>query len=281
MKKTFKTMLVAAMAMMTVTYVGCKGQEGEGGEGEEGGEEIVVEQPETMTLKVGSAEFTLSRVEPGTFTIGPVPGDKDVTDEEKPAHQVDLTKVIYIAQTEVTQELYTAVMGKNPSNFTGAKNLPVEQVTYDDAMEFCKRLSDSTGHTFTLPTEAQWEYAARGAQKAPATPELYSGSNNINEVSWYEENSNGKTHPVATKAPNALGLYDMTGNVFEWCRDWYGSYNANAATNPDGLSKGKDRVLRGGSWRGDAKNCRVSYRYNYSPDHSRFNLGFRVIMLPE
>ena len=278
MKKTFKTMLVAAMAMMTVTYVGCKGQEGEGGEGEEGGEEIVVEQPETMTLKVGSAEFTLSRVEPGTFTIGPVPGDKDVTDEEKPAHQVDLTKVFYIAQTEVTQELYTAVMGKNPSNFTGAKNLPVEQVTYDDAMEFCKRLSDSTGHTFTLPTEAQWEYAARGAQKAPATPELYSGSNNINEVSWYEENSNGKTHPVATKAPNALGLYDMTGNVWEWCQDLYGAYGDSSLSNPTGATSGDYYVYRGGSWYSYESNCRVSYRSRNTPDYWSDKLGLRLVL---
>ena len=273
-------MMVAAMAMLAFTYVGCKGGQGEG-EGEGGGEVVVEEeQPETMTLKVGDAEFTMSRVDAGTFTIGPVAGDKDVTPEEKPAHKVDLTGNYYIGQTEVTQELYKAVMGTNPSNFTGMKNLPVEQVSYNDAMEFCKRLSEMTGKTFTLPTEAQWEYAARGGQKAPEQPEIYAGSNNINDVTWYEENSNGKTHPVATKAPNALGIYDMTGNVFEWCLDWYGSYKGGDVTNPNGPEKGKDRVLRGGSWRGEAKNCRISYRYNYGPDHNRFNLGFRVVMLP-
>ena len=279
MRKTFRTMLVAAMAMMTVNYVGCKGH-GEGeGEGE-GGEEIVVEQPETMTFKVGDAEFSVARVDAGTFTIGPVAGDKYVTDDEKPAHQVDLTETYYIGQTEVTQELYTAVMGTNPSKFTGAKNLPVEQVSYNDAIEFCKRLSEQTGKTFTLPTEAQWEYAARGAQNAPAEPQLYAGSNNIGEVTWFENNSGGKTHPVASKAPNAIGLYDMTGNVFEWCLDWYGSYKDGDVTNPEGPTTGKDRVIRGGSWRGDAKNCRISYRYNYGPEHNRFNLGFRVVMLP-
>lgn len=272
-------MMVAAMAMLAFTYVGCKGGQGDG-EGEGSGETKEMQLPETMTLKVGDAEFSMSRVDAGTFTIGPVAGDKDVTDAEKPAHQVDLTETFYIAQTEVTQELYKAVMGTNPSNFTGMKNLPVEQVSYNDAMEFCKRLSEETGYTFTLPTEAQWEYAARGAQNAPANPELYAGSNNINDVSWFEDNSNGKTHPVATKAPNALGLYDMTGNVFEWCLDWYGNYKDGAATNPNGPNSGADRVLRGGSWRGDAKNCRVSYRYNYGPDHNRFNLGFRVVMLP-
>lgn len=273
-------MMVAAMAMLAFTYVGCKGGQGEG-EGEGGGEVVVEEeQPETMTLKVGDAEFTMSRVDAGTFTIGPVAGDKDVTPEEKPAHKVDLTGNYYIGQTEVTQELYKAVMGTNPSNFTGMKNLPVEQVSYNDAIEFCKRLSEMTGKTFTLPTEAQWEYAARGGQKSPEQPEIYAGSNNINDVTWYEENSNGKTHPVATKAPNALGIYDMTGNVFEWCLDWYGSYKGGDVTNPNGPEKGKERVLRGGSWRGDAKNCRVSYRYNYGPDHNRFNLGFRVVMLP-
>ena len=272
-------MMVAAMAMLTVTYVGCKGQGGGEGEGE-GGEEVVVEQPATMTLKVGDAEFTMSRVDAGTFTIGPVAGDKDVTAEEKPAHQVDLTESFYIAQTEVTQELYKAVMGKNPSKFTGIKNLPVEQVSYNDAMEFCKRLSSRTGKHFTLPTEAQWEYAAQGGHKTPSTPTLFAGSDDINAVGWYKDNSDSTTHTVAKKAPNAIGLYDMTGNVFEWCSDWYGNYKDGAATNPNGPANGKDRVLRGGSWRGDAKNCRVSYRYNYGPDHNRFNLGFRVIMLP-
>lgn len=279
MKKTVRTLMVAAMTMVALTYVGCKGHPGEEGEGE-GSETPVVEQPETLTLKVGDAEFTVSRVDPGTYTIGPVAGDKDVTDEEKPAHKVDLTKTYYIGQTEVTQELYKAVMGKNPSKFTDGKNLPVEQVSYNDAMEFCKRLSEQTGKTFTLPTEAQWEYAARGGQKAPAEPQLYAGSNNINEVTWFEDNSGGKTHPVASKAPNALGIYDMSGNVFEWCLDWYGSYKGDAVANPQGPSNGKDRVLRGGSWRGDPKNCRVSFRYKYGPDHNRYNLGFRVVMLP-
>lgn len=281
MKKTFRTMLVAAMAMLTMTYVGCKGGQGEGeGEGE-GGEVKTTEMPDTMTIKVGDSEFSMSKVEPGTFTIGPVAGDKNVTPEEKPAHKVDLTQRFYIGQTEVTQDLYQAVMGTNPSNFKGAKNLPVEQVSYNDAIEFCKRLSEKTGHTFTLPTEAQWEYAARGGQKAPTEPQLYAGSNNIGDVTWFEDNSGEKTHPVASKAPNAIGLYDMTGNVFEWCLDWYGSYKGGDVTNPEGPASGKDRVIRGGSWRGDAKNCRVSYRYNYGPDHNRFNLGFRVVMLPE
>ena len=269
---------MAAMAMLALTYVGCIGQEEPEGEGE-GVEVVADEMPETMTLKVGDAEFSLSRVDAGTFTIGPVAGDKNVTADEKPAHKVDLTQRFYIGQTEVTQELYKAVMGTNPSKFSGA-NLPVEQVSYNDAMEFCKRLSEQTGRTFTLPTEAQWEYAARGGQKAPETPQLYSGSDNISEVTWFEENSAGKTHPVASKAPNAIGLYDMTGNVFEWCLDWYGSYKGGDVTNPAGPEKGKNRVIRGGSWRGDAKNCRVSYRYNYGPDHNRFNLGFRVVMLP-
>lgn len=282
MKQTVRTMMLAAMAMMAVVYVGCKGQpEGEGGEGGE-----VVEQkeppamPETMTLKVGDVDFTVSRVDPGTFTIGPVAGDKEVTDEERPAHKVELTEVFYIGQTEVTQALYKEVMGTNPSNFKGEGTLPVEQVSYKDAMAFCAKLSEKTGRTFTLPTEAQWEYAARGGQNAPAEPTIYSGSNNVVEVAWCEKNSGEKTHPVASKAPNALGVYDMTGNVWEWCLDWYDKYSSTDATNPNGPGSGKSRVLRGGSWRGDTKNCRVSYRFTYPPEHTRFNLGFRVVMLP-
>lgn len=278
MKQIARKLTVAAMAVLALTFVGCKGQ-GEPEDEGTGVETVAPELPDTMTLQVGDAEFALSKVEPGTFTIGPVAGDPNTTDDEKPAHKVQLTDRFYIAQTEVTQELYTAVMGKNPSHFKGA-NLPVEQVSYSDALEFCKRLSEKTGRTFTLPTEAQWEYAARGGQKAPETPELYAGSNNIGDVTWYEGNSGGKTHPVASKAPNAIGLYDMTGNVFEWCLDWYGSYKGTDVADPQGPDNGKERVLRGGSWRGDPKNCRVSYRFNYGPDHNRFNLGFRVVMLP-
>ena len=185
----------------------------------------------------------------------------------------------YIGKTEVTQAQYQAVMGKNPSHFKG-DNLPVESVSWHDAVEFCKKLSQKEGVTYRLPTEAEWEYAARGGNQSKGFE--YSGSSSIDGVAWYSSNSGSKTQPVGTKQPNELGIYDMSGNVWEWCSDWYDSnyYKNSPSNNPTGPSSGSFRVLRGGSWGSRAKSCRVAYR-NYSGPERRFDRsGFRVVRLP-
>ena len=177
----------------------------------------------------------------------------------------------------MTQELWEAVMGSNPSNFKGAQN-PVERVSWNDCQEFVSRLNSLTGRTFRLPTEAEWEYAARGGNKSRHYK--YSGSDNIDEVAWYRDNSGSKTHAVGTKSPNELGIYDMSGNVWEWCSDWYGGYSASAQTNPQGPSSGSYRVLRGGSWINYAGNCRVSIRSYDDPGNSNINFGLRLVLVP-
>ena len=184
----------------------------------------------------------------------------EANSDEKPAHRVTLNS-FSIGQTEVTQELWEAVMGSNPSKFKGAK-LPVEQVSWNDCQEFIKKLNALTGQHFRLPTEAEWEYAARGGSKSQGYK--YSGSNNLGDVAWYDDddNSGDKTHDVATKQPNELGLYDMSGNVYEWCLDWYGSYSSSSSSNPTGPgpASGFGRVYRGGSWFSYAGRCRVANR---------------------
>lgn len=235
----------------------------------------------TLTFTVGDASFTMVKVEPGSFMMGALEGDTNaLEDEEKPVHQVTLTGTYYIGQTEVTQELYTAVMGSNPSNFTEGNNLPVEKVSYNDAITFCQQLSSLTGKHFTLPTEAQWEYAARGGHKTPSAPTLFAGSDDIEAVGWHKGNSDSTTHTVAQKVSNTLGLYDMTGNVFEWCLDWYGPYTADAVTDPQGPADGSERVSRGGSWNYPASYCRTSIRACSAPDVTYYMLGLRVVMLP-
>ena len=200
----------------------------------------------------------------------------DAYKDEKPAHSVTLSSY-YIGQTEVTQALWKEVMGKNPSRFEGDTN-PVECVSWDDCQTFIQKLNQRTGKTFRLPTEAEWEYAARGGKKSRGYK--YSGSNDIGTVAWCAGNSGRKTHAVGTKAPNELGLYDMSGNVWEWCSDWYGGYSAGAQTNPQGPSAGSGRVLRGGSWGRSAWSCRVSYRSGPDPDNSSSFNGLRLVLVP-
>lgn len=155
---------------------------------------------------------------------------------------------------------------------------PMYYVSWEEAQAFCQELSRKTGKTYTLPTEAQWEYAARGGKKSEGTK--YSGSWSIDAVAWYDGNSGSSTHPVGTKRPNALGLYDMSGNVWEWCQDWYGDYRTYDTQNPTGASSGSSRVLRGGGWFGIAGHCRVSYRYYRNPSDRGNNYGFRLVLLP-
>ena len=215
------------------------------------------------------------RVEAGTFTMGATPEMENPLYEEKPAHQVTLTNDYYIGKYEVTQALWKAVMGNNPSNFKG-DNLPVEQVSWDDCQEFLSKLNSITGKTFRLPTEAEWEYAARGGNKSRGYQ--YSGSNNLSDVAWNINNSGSKTHAVGSKQANELGIYDMTGNVWEWCQDWYGKYSSSSKTNPTGANRGSKRVARGGSWIFNLLACRSSYRGYGSPDNRLNYVGLRLVL---
>ena len=229
------------------------------------------------TFTVNGVSFEMVYVEGGTFDMGATTEQgSDAYDNEYPVHSVTLSDY-YIGKFEVTQELWEAVMGSNPSNFRGAQN-PVESVSLNDCQNFIKKLNSLTGRTFRLPTEAEWEYAARGGNKS--SHYKYSGSDNIHDVAWYDDNSGAKTRPVGTKSPNELGIYDMSGNVWEWCSDWYGDYSAGAQTNPQGPSSGSLRVLRGGGWYGSARYCRVSQRSGPVPYYSCSDGGLRLVLVP-
>ena len=226
------------------------------------------------TFTVNGVSFTMVRVEGGTFTMGATrEQDSDAYDDEKPAHSVTLTNVFYIGQTEVTQALWQAVMGSNPSKHRGG-NLPVENVSWDDCQTFIRKLNSLTDKCFRLPTEAEWEFAARGGNRSRNYK--YSGGNDINTVAWHIGNSGRQTHDVATKSPNELGLYDMSGNVWEWCEDWYGDYGRGSQTDPTGHSSGSFRVLRGGGWDLHARDCRVSARNSYMPLYHSSYGGLRL-----
>ena len=211
----------------------------------------------TIPVKDGIS-IDMVRVEAGTFTMG---AEVDMTDplyyDEGPTHQVTLTNDYYMGKYEVTQALWKAVMGNNPSEFKG-DNLPVESVSWDDCQDFLSKLNRITGKTFRLPTEAEWEYAARGGNKSRGYE--YSGSNNPLDVAWSGDNSGRKPHAVGTKQPNELGIYDMSGNVWEWCQDRYGEYNSSSQVNPTGANSGSHRVYRGGSWGSSACFCNSSFR---------------------
>lgn len=228
-------------------------------------------------FEVKGVKFKMVKLEGGTFTMGATKEQgSDAWDDEEPAHQVTLSDY-YIGEVVVTQELWKSVMGNNPSNWKG-DNLPVEKVSWVDAQEFIKKLNGVTGRTFRLPTEAEWEYAARGGKNSKGYK--YSGSNSIDEVAWYDGNSGGRTHPVKEKKANELGLYDMCGNVREWCNDWYGKYSSYAQTNPQGHVEVSRRVLRGGDWSHIAGCCRVSYRGCLTPMDRNNRVGFRLVMCP-
>ena len=225
------------------------------------------------TITVNGVSFKMVRVDGGTFTMGATAEQgSDADSDEKPVHQVTLSS-FSIGETEVTQELWQAVMGTNPSKFKGSRR-PVEQVSWDDCQDFIRRLNSLTGRNFRLPTEAEWEYAARGGRKSNGYQ--YAGGSSIADVAWYTDNSSSTTHDVATKRANELGLYDMSGNVYEWCQDWYGSYSSGSQTNPKGPSSGSNRVFRGGSWYYSARDCRVSLRVSITPSFRSIFLGLRL-----
>ncbi|MDY4862163.1 MAG: formylglycine-generating enzyme family protein [Candidatus Onthomorpha sp.] len=232
-----------------------------------------------QTFTVKGVEFKMIKVEGGTFNMGATSEQTNYDNDEKPVHSVTLSDY-YIGETEVTQELWQAVMGSNPSRFTGNNQRPVENVSWNDCQEFIRRLNSLTGKNFRLPTEAEWEYAARGGKHSKSYVYKYSGSNNADEVAWYDSNSGSKTHPVKTKKANKLGLYDMSGNVYEWCNDWYGKdyYQNSPQTNPTGPSEGEYRVLRGGSWFYLDRYVRVSFRRNFTPDRRDYYDGLRLAL---
>ncbi|MGM9808087.1 MAG: formylglycine-generating enzyme family protein [Candidatus Onthomorpha sp.] len=232
-----------------------------------------------QTFTVKGVEFKMIKVEGGTFSMGATSEQTNYDDDEKPVHSVTLSDY-YIGETEVTQELWVAVMGSNPSVFKGDNQRPVEKVSWDDCQEFIKELNRLTGKEFRLPTEAEWEYAARGGKYSKDYAYQYSGSNDADEVAWYHGNSGDETHPVKTKKANELGLYDMSGNVSEWCNDWSNKnyYRNSPQTNPTGPSEGENRVVRGGCWYNSVRYVRVSYRFRYAPGYRGYNSGLRLAL---
>ena len=236
----------------------------------QGGAVPAVKLSFNKTFTVNGVSFTMVPVEGGTFQMGSNDGEI----REKPVHSVTLSDY-YIGQTEVTQELWQAVMGSNPSyyRFEGAKN-PVNQVSWKDCQKFISKLNRLTGGRFRLPTEAEWEYAARGGNKSRGYK--YNGSDDLGSVAWYKDNSGNEVHPVGSKSPNELGLYDMSGNVWEWCSDRYGAYSSLPQTNPTGAARGSDRVQRGGGYVYDESSCRSANRSRYSPTYRNSVCGLRL-----
>ena len=235
----------------------------------------MISQIETITIPGTDVSFNMVHVEGGTFMMGADDIDNYAYVDEKPVHQVTLSD-FYIGETQVTQALWQAVMGNNPSYFKGDLNLPVEMVSWNDCKNFIRKLNELTGKKFRLPTEAQWEFAARGGNKTNGF--LCSGGNDIDDLAWYDRNSDNKTHPVGKNLPNELGLYDMIGNVMEWCKDWFEYYEKGIQSNPEGPFLGSRRVTRGCGWDGEAKYCRVSCRFRHYPEFKDRYIGLRLAL---
>ena len=224
----------------------------------------------TITPPLPDLELCL--VEGGEFMMG---DDNVEYDNEKPAHQVRMDD-FYIGKHPVTQELWQAVMGNNPSRFKGERR-PVEQVSWIDAQDFLDRLNSRTGKKFRLPTEAEWEYAARGGKYSQDYK--YAGSDRAKQVAWHDANSGDETHEVGLLLPNELGLYDMSGNVWEWCADYYAQcHQRGTVDNPQGLGIGENRVLRGGSFFSYLRSCRAVNRYYDPPRRRDADIGFRLVL---
>ena len=225
--------------------------------------------PRTFDLG-GGEKLEMVWVPAGSFTMGSPPSEAD-RDSDEAQHRVTLTRGFWLGKYEVTQGQWEAVMGSNPSHFKGS-NLPVEQVSWDDCQEFIRKLNArfaSEGGGYRLPTESEWEYACRAGTTGP-----YAGR--LDDMGWYSGNAGGRTHPVGQKAPNGWGLYDMHGNVWEWCEDWYGSYPSGNVEDPRGAAGGACRVFRGGSWIINPWPCRSAIRYWHEPGLRYFHLGFRL-----
>lgn len=264
-----KFAVFAALAAVVVLFAGCSDDDDK-------------KIGKDFTETVSGVKLEMVYVKGGTFNMGATSEQgSDAYDDEKPVHSVTLSDY-YIGKFEVTQGLWEKVMGSNPSYFDKGDDYPVESVSWNDIQAFLTKLNELTGKKYALPTEAQWEYAARGGGKSVGYK--YSGSNTIDNVAWYWDNSavdgDYSTHPVGTKQPNELGIYDMSGNVWEWCSDWYDSYSSESQTDPIGPVTGSYRVLRGGCWYDDAWYCRVSFRGSNDPDFRSNFYGFRVVLFP-
>ena len=227
-----------------------------------------------IPFTVNGVTFNMIKVDGGTFMMGATGEQENPYEDEKPVHQV-IISTYYIGETEVTQALWQAVMEENPSEFKGS-NLPVENVSWYDCQKFIEKLNILTSRQFRLPTEAEWEFAARGGNKSRDTQ--YSGSKKIADVAWYAKNSKNKTHPVKTKKANELGIYDMSGNVWERCYDYFKKYESYAQTNPIVSESGTDRVCRGGGCINNVRDCRSAYRNSYIPINRNYFLGLRLVL---
>ncbi|MBQ8772956.1 MAG: SUMF1/EgtB/PvdO family nonheme iron enzyme [Muribaculaceae bacterium] len=223
-----------------------------------------------------AVSFDLILVEPGMFKMGATPEQEGADDDERPVHWVKLTNPYYMGETEVTQALWEYVMGYNNSTFQDP-NKPVEMISWDDAIMFLKKLGELTSSKFRMPTEAEWEYAARGGNKTQHY--MYSGSSNVDEVGWYYNNSQNSTHVVKELKPNELGLYDMSGNVWELCSDYKCKYPDKEVENPVGLQPSNNRVRRGGAWDCEVSNdVRVAFRRRVEQDQREKGLGLRLVL---
>ena len=233
------------------------------------------QMPRKETIRVGKETFQMLYVEGGTFTMGStVEQDPSADGDERPLHSVTVDG-FYIGETQVTQSLWRSIMGYNRSSYK-SDGRPVENVSWDEVQKFIDSLNRKTGRQFRLPTEAEWEFAARGGNRGRGY--RFSGSDNIGEVAWYNGNSEKRTHLVKTKKPNELGLYDMSGNVWEWCGDWYDEYTPEVQLNPQGPAEGTVRVFRGGGWNDSIAGCRVTSRFCGEPTVRYDNLGFRLVL---
>ncbi|MBO4739966.1 MAG: formylglycine-generating enzyme family protein [Bacteroidales bacterium] len=290
MTKVVKTMLpVGALMAVMLLFTACKKDKTKEDSKDNSGETPI--PAAALDIHTGIAVIDalandMVMVQGGTFQMGAASGDAEARDNEKPQHSVTLSD-FYICKYEVTQELWQVVMGSTPTvngswtdEYGKGDKYPAYRISWNECDTFIKRLNAKTGLKFRLPTEAEWEYAARGGNKSKGY--IYSGSNALDDVAWYSGNTNRTNHIVMQKTANELGLYDMSGNVWEWCSDWYGAtyYTESAgASNPIGPSTGSVRVFRGGCWYFDASYCRVSYRlFNPNPNHCGNNLGLRLAL---
>jgi formylglycine-generating enzyme required for sulfatase activity len=251
---------------------------------------LPIGRPKTVMLP-GGVKLEMVYIRPGTFMMGSPTSEKGRGNDER-QHRVTISKPFYLGKYEVTQEQYVALMGNNPSRWKG-KQLPVEQVTWHDAVAFCKRLTEQerkagrlpAGYAYQLPTEAQWEYACRAGTTTPFAVSFTTSNTNydtvMRRVGWFNGNSGGQTHPVGKKTANPWGLYDMHGNVLEWCADRYGTYLAGSVPDPTGASAGSHRIYRGGGWHSAPRVCRSAQRDSFLEPSSRWHgLGFRVALAP-
>ena len=229
----------------------------------------------SKSYTVNGVTFKMIEVKGGSFMMGSAQDAFGAESDEFPMHKATVDD-FHIAETEVTQELWLAVMGSNPSGYTDNAQLPVESVTWFDCQNFIEKLNQLTGEKFRMPTEAEWEYAARGGRNSKGY--LYSGSDTLAIVGWYKDNAEERPHKVKQLVPNELGIYDMSGNIWEWCSDWQADYTAEDAINPQGPEQGRTRIVRGGSWLVDAAVCRSADRSSGAPRGGGCIVGLRLAM---